>query len=105
MSCQCFGHVKFVNIAKTHLVEGMGLDLREFVLHVVRVHGADLVARGRAEHFDDFHELVDTRLAGEERLSEHEFGHDTASGPHICFMSANCSLTPSHPHNIPIFVV
>ena len=48
----------------------MGLDLREFVLHVVRVHGADLVARGRAEHFDDFHELVDTRLAGEERLAE-----------------------------------
>ena len=70
----------------------MGLDLREFVLHVVRVHGADLVARGRAEHFDNFHELVDTRLAGEERLAEHQLCHDATSRPHICNMSAEAPL-------------
>ena len=56
----------------------MRLDLWELVLHVVRVHRLDLLARGRAEHLDDLHELVDAALTGEERLAEHELGHDAA---------------------------
>jgi len=61
----------------------MGLDLGEFVLHVVRVHRTNLVACGSAEYFDDLHELVNTRLAREERLAKHELSHDAASRPHI----------------------
>lgn len=57
----------------------MRLDLGELVLHVVRIHGADLVASGRAENLDDFYELINARLAREQRLAEHEFCHDTAS--------------------------
>jgi hypothetical protein len=76
----------------SYLVEWMGLDLREFVLHVVRVHGADLITRGRSEHFDDFHELVDTGFSGEKRLTEHQLCHDATSRPHICNMSAAVQL-------------
>ena len=65
------------------LVEWVRLDLRELVLHVVRVHGADLVAGRRAEHLDDLNELVDTRLAREQGLAQHELGHHAASRPHI----------------------
>lgn len=43
----------------TDLLERMRLDLRELVLHVVGVHGPDLVPRGCAEHLDDLDELVD----------------------------------------------
>jgi len=95
MSCQCLGHGTLVKIVISHLVEGVGLDLGEFVLHVVGVHRANLVASRCAEYFDDLHELVDTRLAREERLSKHELGHDTASGPHICDLSVNRSFARS----------
>lgn len=36
-----------------------GLDLGEFELGVVGIHGADFFSGGRAEHLDDFDELVD----------------------------------------------
>ena len=42
-----------------HLIEGMRLDLGELVLHVVRIHGSDLLTRRGSQHLDDFHELVD----------------------------------------------
>ena len=51
------------------LGERVGLDLRETVFHVVRVHGANLFLGRRAEHFDDLNELVDTRIAGKQRLA------------------------------------
>lgn len=65
------------------LVEGMRLDLGELVLHIVRVHGPNLLSRRGTQHLDDFDQLVDTRLAGEERLAQHQFGHDTSRRPHI----------------------
>lgn len=68
----------------TNLIKRMRLDLRELVLHVVGVHGADLVASRGAQNLDDLHQLVDTRLAGEEWLTKHELSHDAASRPHIC---------------------
>jgi hypothetical protein len=66
-----------------HLVEGVGFNLWELVLHVVGIHGPNLVAGRRAEDLDDLDELVDARLAGEQRLAEHELGHDAAGGPHV----------------------
>ena len=63
----------------TYLVEGMRLDLRELVLHVVGVHGANLFPGRGAKHLDDLHQLVDTRLTGEEGLAEHQFRHHTTS--------------------------
>jgi hypothetical protein len=68
---------------RSYLTERMRLDLRELVLHVVWVHRADLVPSGCSEHFDDLHKLVDTRLAGEQGLSEHELCHNATSGPDI----------------------
>lgn len=38
-----------------YLTERVGLDLRELVLHVVRVHGPDLVTGRCAEYLDDLH--------------------------------------------------
>ena len=69
---------------RAHLGEGMWLDLGKLVLHVVRVHGADLFAGRGAEHLDNLDELINARLAGEERLTEHQLGHDAAGRPHVC---------------------
>jgi len=61
------------------LVERVRLDLREFVLHVVRVHGTNLVSRGRTQNFDNLYQLIDTRLSREQRLTKHQLSHDAAS--------------------------
>jgi len=60
-------------------VEGVGLDLREFVLHVVRVHCTNLISCGRTQNLDDFYQLIDTRLSREQRLTKHQLRHDAAS--------------------------
>lgn len=65
------------------LAEGVRLDLGELVLHVVGVHGANLFPGGGAENFDNFDQLVNARLAGEEGLAEHELSHDTARRPDV----------------------
>ena len=62
----------------------MWFDLWELVLHIVRVHRANLIARRSAEHFDDLDELIDTGFTREERLSEHQLCHNTSRRPHIC---------------------
>ena len=66
-----------------YLIKGMRLDLRELVLHVIGVHGANLIPCRCSQDLDDLDKLVDARLAGKQRLSEHEFGHDTAGRPNI----------------------
>jgi hypothetical protein len=68
----------------TYLTERMRLNLRELVLHVVGVHGADLVSGRRSQDLDDLYELVNTRLAREQWLSKHQLCHDATCGPHIC---------------------
>jgi len=68
----------------THLTERMRLDLRKLVLHVVGVHGANLIPGGCAQHLDDFYELINARLAREQGLPKHEFCHDAAGGPDVC---------------------
>lgn len=71
----------------TYLAEGMRLDLGKLVLHVVRVHGADLVASRCSQDLDDLYKLVNARLAWEKRLSEHELGHDATGRPDVCTQS------------------
>jgi hypothetical protein len=65
------------------LVEWVGFNLRKLVFHVVGIHGSDLVSGRRAEDLDDLDELVDARLSGEQRLAQHELGHDAAGGPNV----------------------
>ena len=59
-------------------VEGVRLDLWEFVLHVVRVHGTDLVSRRGTQNLNNLYQLIDTRLSREQRLAKHQFSHDAA---------------------------
>ena len=67
----------------THLAPGMRLDLREFELGVILVHGLDLLARGRAHDFDDFYELIHIAVAREEGLAEHQLRKDTPKRPRV----------------------
>lgn len=67
----------------TYLVEGMGLDLGEFVFHVIGVHRADLFPSRSTKNLDDFHQLVNSRFTGEEGLSQHQLSHHTTGRPHI----------------------
>ena len=67
-----------------YLAERMGLDLWKLVLHVVRVHSADLIPRWSTQHLDDLDQLVNARLAWEKRLTKHKLGHDASSRPYIC---------------------
>lgn len=55
----------------SYLRERMGLDLGELVLHVIRVHSADLLAGWGSQNLDNLHKLVDTRFTGEKRLTKH----------------------------------
>ena len=50
--------VSNLRLCRAYLTERMRLDLREFVLHVVGVHGANLVSGRSAEDFDDLHKLI-----------------------------------------------
>lgn len=68
---------------QAYLAERVRLDLWELVLHVVGVHGADLIAGGCSQHLDDLYQLVNARLAWEKRLSEHQLCHDATCRPDI----------------------
>lgn len=61
----------------------MGLNLRKLVLHIVGVHRLDLLPRRCAQNLDDLHQLVDPTLSREQRLTEHQFRHDTTRGPYV----------------------
>ena len=68
-----------------HLVEWVWFDLWELVLHVVRVHGANLIPGWGSKNLDDLDKLIDTGLSWEEWLSEHQLCHNTARRPHVNF--------------------
>ena len=57
---------------------GQGPNLGEAVLGVVRIHGEDLLALGRAQNFDYFDELVDARLARKDGLAKHQLRNHAA---------------------------
>ena len=46
-------------------VERMRFDLREFVFHVIRVHGPYLFFGWCSEDFDNFHQLINPRFSRE----------------------------------------
>ena len=54
-----------VHICRHYLAEWMRLDLRKLVLHVVRIHGTDLVAGRRSKHLDNHNQLIDTGFSWE----------------------------------------
>lgn len=59
-----------------------GLRLRVLAAQGVDGQRTEVRACGW-EHLDDFHQLVDARLAGEEGLSQEQFGHDAAHTPDV----------------------
>lgn len=79
---------------RAYLIEGMWLDLRELVLHVIGVHGPNLLASGSTKNLDDLHKLIDTGFTREEWLAQHQFCHDTSSRPHIYFPLIRLTLSP-----------
>ena len=62
----------------------MGFDLRELVLHVVGVHGSDLLTGWSAQDLDDLDQLINAGFTWEERLSKHQLRHNATSRPDIC---------------------
>ena len=57
--------------------EGVRFDLWELVLHIIRIHGLDLLPRRCPQNLDDLHQLVDAALTREQGLTQHQLGHDT----------------------------
>jgi len=64
---------------KAYFREGVGFDLWELVLHIIRIHGLDLFPRRCPQNLDDLHQLVDAALTREQGLTQHQLSHD-ASG-------------------------
>lgn len=85
-----------IRLGTAYLAERVRLDLRELVLHVVGIHGPDLIPGRCSQNLDDLDKLVDARLAGEERLAQHELGHDAASRPHVCEIDQSARLSPEN---------
>lgn len=59
------------------------LDLGEFELSVVGVHGADFFSGGCSEDLDDLNQLVNTGITRKERLAKQQLGPHTALRPNI----------------------
>ena len=70
-------------ISAAYFIERVRLDLGELMLHVIRIHGPNLVPGGSAKNLYDLHQLIDSRLTREKRLPEHQFCHDAPCGPDI----------------------
>lgn len=72
--------------AGEHLVEGLLLgdvDLAEDVPREVRFEGLDVFRRGLSREFEDFLDLVERAVAGEDRAVRDELAHDAADAPHV----------------------
>ena len=63
---------------KQYLVEGVGLNLWELVLHVVGVHRLDLFSSWRSKDLDYLNQLVNSALSWEQRLTQHQLCHDAS---------------------------
>jgi len=59
-----------------HFGPRLCLDLGEFELVVIGVHGVHLLPCRRSHDLDDLHELVHARLAGEEGMARQELCHN-----------------------------
>ena len=68
-------------IAQPHviyLVERMGLDLGELVLHIIGIHRLDLFSGRRTENLDNLDQLIDAAFARKQWLAQHQLGHYTS---------------------------
>ena len=74
----------------------MGFDLWKLVLHVVRVHRLDLLARRCTEDLDNLDQLVNATLAGEQGLAKHQLCHDASCRPNIYAHSLCQSIASTH---------
>lgn len=54
--------------SKNYLLPWVCFNLRELELGVVWIHLADLLSSGRAQDFYNLHQLIDPRVAWEDRL-------------------------------------
>jgi hypothetical protein len=54
------------------------LDLRELEFSIVGIHGLDLLFGWGAEDFDNFDQLVNSALSGEDGLAKEKLGNDTS---------------------------
>ena len=64
--------------AETYFRERVRFDLWELVLHIIRVHGFDLLPRRCPQNLDDLHQLVDAALTREQGLTQHQLSHDAS---------------------------
>jgi len=62
--------------AKTHFREGVRFDLGELMLHIIRIHGLDLLPRRCSQNLDNLHQLVDATLTREQWLTQHQLCHN-----------------------------
>lgn len=62
-----------------YLAERVRFDLREFMLHVIRIHRLNLIASWSTQNLDDLYQLVDATLPREQRLAKHQLCHHAAS--------------------------
>lgn len=92
---------------ETYLAKRMRLDLREFMLHIVWVHGSNLISSWRPKHFDDLHQLVNARFSRKQGLAQHQLRHNASGRPYIYSPLALpwSSSSIAAEENIPIFVV
>ena len=91
--------------AITDFVEGMRLDLRKLVLHVIGIHSPNLLSGRGTEHFNDFHELINARLPREQWLSKHKLCHYATRRPDVCYRSFSILHDRHVRLNVPILVV
>lgn len=54
----------------TYLLPWMAFDLREFEFSIVGIHLFNLIPRRCAQYFDDFHQLINTRIARKDWLTK-----------------------------------
>mmetsp|Transcript_142131 Transcript_142131/g.354177 ORF Transcript_142131/g.354177 Transcript_142131/m.354177 type:complete len:255 (-) Transcript_142131:206-970(-) len=61
----------------------MRFDLWKLELRVIWIHGHQLISCWRSQHLDNLDELVDTALARENGLSQHELCRDASGRPNV----------------------
>lgn len=75
--------VFFLLLLYMYLLPRVRFDLWKLELRIIRIHLADLFARGRPEHLDDLDQLVHARIARKDRLAEQQLREDAARAPHV----------------------
>ena len=56
-------------LVRNYLLPWVCFDLRKLELGVVWIHFTDLLSGGRAQDFDNLHQLIDPRVAREDWLA------------------------------------